>query len=120
MAQVDFTGAAAAVQRLAARANRYIEETEPFRLAKDPERADELAAVMYNLLEAIRIVALYMAPFAPATSATVFERLGLGGIAEVDDIAAASAWGQLPAGNAVEVGDPLFPRLDVDNLPDFE
>ena len=120
MAQVDFTGAAAAVQRLAARANRYIEETEPFRLAKDPEKADELAAVMYNLLEAIRIVALYMAPFAPATSATVFERLGLGGIAEVDDIAAASAWGQLPAGNAVEVGDPLFPRLDVDNLPDFE
>ncbi len=120
MAQVDFTGAAAAAQRLAARANRYIEETEPFRLAKDPEKADELAAVMYNLLEAIRIVALYMAPFAPATSAMAFERLGLGGIAEVDDIAAASAWGQLPAGNTVEVGEPLFPRLDVDDLPEFE
>ena len=59
--QVDFTQAAAAVQALAARANRYIEETEPFKLAKDPEKADELAFVMYNLLETIRIIALYMA-----------------------------------------------------------
>ena len=117
---VDFTAAAQAVQKLAERANRYIEETEPFRLAKDPERADELAFVMYNLLEAIRIIALYMAPFAPNTSAEVFRRLSLGDIADVVDIEAATAWGQLPAGNAVEIGDPLFPRLDVDDLPDFE
>ncbi|MDO4289796.1 MAG: methionine--tRNA ligase [Eggerthellaceae bacterium] len=116
MGAVDFTGAAAAVQRLAERANRYIEETEPFRLAKDPERADELAFVMYNLLETIRIVALYMAPFAPNTSAEVFRRLSLGEVTDVVDIEGATAWGQLPAGNAVAVGDPLFPRLDVDSI----
>lgn len=116
MSQVDFTSAAAAVQKLAERANRYIEETEPFRLAKDPARADELAAVMYNLLEAIRIIALYMAPFAPNTSAEVFERLSLGDITAVTDIEAATAWGQLPAGNAVQVGEALFPRLDVDAI----
>lgn len=116
ISQVDFTGAAAAVQKLAERANRYIEETEPFRLAKDPERADELACVMYNLLEAIRIIALYMAPLCPNTSAEVFRRLSLGDIAEVRDIEAATAWGQLPAGNAVEIGDPLFPRLDADAI----
>ena len=86
-------------------------------MAKDPERADELAFVMYNLLEAIRIIALYMAPFAPNTSAEVFRRLSLGDIADVVDMAAAGA---APAGNAVEMGDPLFPRLDVDDLPDFE
>ncbi len=120
MADVDFTAAAAAVQELAARANRYIEETEPFKLAKDPEKADELSCVMYNLLEAIRVMALYMAPFAPSTSAEVYRRLGLGDIQGVEDIQAASAWGQLPAGNPIEVGDPLFPRLDVDNLPEFE
>ena len=116
MAAVDFTGAVAAAQRLAARANRYIEETEPFRLAKDPEKADELAFVMYNLLEAIRILALYFAPFAPTTSAEVFRRLNLGDITAVTDIEAASAWGQLPAGNLVETGDPLFPRLDADAI----
>lgn len=120
MEAVDFTAAAAAVQELAGRANRYIEETEPFKLAKDPERADELACVMYNLLETIRIIALFMAPFAPNTSAEVYKRLGLGNIFDVTDIQAASVWGQLPPGNEVEVGDALFPRLDVDNLPEFE
>lgn len=108
------------MQELAGRANRYIEETEPFKLAKDPERADELACVMYNLLETIRIIPLFMAPFAPNTSAEVYKRLGLGNIFDVTDIQAASVWGQLPPGNEVEVGDALFPRLDVDNLPEFE
>ena len=71
---------------------------------------------MYNLLEAIRILALYFAPFAPATSAEVFRRLNLGDVTGVDDIEVATAWGQLPAGNLVETGDPLFPRLDADEI----
>ena len=116
MAEVDFTGAVAAVQKLAQAANLYVEEMAPFRLAKDPEAADQLAAVMYNLLEAIRIIALYMSPLAPNTSAEAFRRLGLGDITATTDIEAATAWGQLPAGNVVEVGDPLFPRLDVDAI----
>ena len=116
MEQVDFTDAAAAVQELAQAANLYVEEEAPFRLAKDPATADKLAAVMYNLLEATRVIALFMAPFAPNTSAEVYRRLGLGDITAVTDIEAASKWGQLPAGNAVEVGDPLFPRLDVDEI----
>ncbi len=112
LGRVDFTGAAAAVQRLAHRANAYIDETEPFRMAKDPERRGELAQVMYNLLEAIRVIALYMAPFMPATSAEVFRRLGLDDMAGIDNIKEAAAWGQLPAGNVVEKGEPLFIRLD--------
>jgi methionyl-tRNA synthetase len=117
MSQVDFTGAAAAVQKLASRVNLYVEEQAPWNLAKSEETADQLAAVMYNSLEAIRIIALYMAPFMPNTSAEVFKRLSLGNVCEVTDIEAATAWGQLPAGNTVEVGDPLFPRLqDVPEL----
>ena len=116
MTEVDFTGAVAAVQELAQAANLYIEEKAPFRLAKDENAADQLAAVMYNLLEAIRIIALYMAPFAPNTSAEAFRRLGLGDVTAITDIQAATAWGQLPAGGAIEVGDPLFPRLDVDEI----
>ena len=75
MGQVDFTGAAAAVQKLANAANLYVEQAAPWTLAKDEAKADELAYVMYNLLEAIRIIALYMAPFMPNTSAEVFKRL---------------------------------------------
>lgn len=116
LSQVDFTKAAAAVQKLAGRVNLYVEESAPWNLAKSEETADELAAVIYNALEAIRIIALYLAPFAPTTSAEVFRRLSLGDIVNVTDIEAATAWGQLPVGNAVEVGDPLFPRLDVDAI----
>ena len=119
MGEVDFTGAVAAVQKLAGRVNLYVEESAPWNLAKSPEHADELAAVIYNALEAIRIIALYMAPLMPNTSAEVFRRLGLGDITAITDIEAATTWGQLPAGNAVEIGDPLFPRLDV-NAIDFE
>ena len=114
LGDVDFTAAAAAVQKLAGRVNLYVEESAPWNLAKNEETADELAAVIYNALEAIRIIALYMAPFMPNTSAEVFRRLSLGDVTAVTDIEAATAWGQLPAGNAVEIGDPLFPRLDMD------
>ena len=116
MTDVDFTGAVAAVQKLAGRANLYVEESAPWNLAKSEETAGELAAVIYNTLEAIRIIALYLAPFMPNTSAEVFRRLGLGDIAAITDIEAATTWGQLPAGNTVEIGDPLFPRLDVDAI----
>ena len=116
MTDVDFTGAAAAIQKLAGRVNLYVEDSAPWNLAKSEETADELAAVIYNALEAIRIIALYMAPFMPNTSAEVYKRLGLGDISEMEDIESASVWGQLKAGSSVTVGDPLYPRLDVDSI----
>jgi methionyl-tRNA synthetase len=119
MARVDFTGAAAAVQKLASRVNLYVEESAPWALAKDPAKAEELAAVLYNCLEAIRIIALYMAPFMPNTSADVMSRLGLEGLDTVTNIEELTTWGLLPEGNTVTIGDPLFPRLDVENLPEL-
>lgn len=116
MEAVDFSGAAHAVQELAGRANLYIEESAPWKLAKDPDRVDDLARVIYNTLEACRIIALYLAPFMPRTSAEVYRRLGLGDLAAVRDVESAVAWGGLPAGNVVSVGDALFPRLDVDAI----
>ncbi len=116
MGEVDFTGAAIAVRTVAEAANLYVEESAPWALAKDEAKAGELAFVMYNLLECIRIIALYMAPFTPHVSDEVLRRISLGSAQDVTDIEVATAWGQLPAGNAVEVGDPLFPRLDVDEL----
>ncbi len=119
MSIVDFSGATQAVMRLASRVNSYVEEQAPWNLAKSEETQGQLAAVIYNALEAIRIIALYMAPFAPLTSAEVWRRLSLGDVFAVTDIQGASAWGALPAGHHVETGDPLFPRLDVETI-DFE
>lgn len=116
MANVDFSAAAAAVQKLASRVNLYVEDSAPWNLAKSEETADELAAVIYNALEAIRIIALFMAPFMPTTSKEVFNRMGLGDVTDITDIEAASAWGQLTPGLSVETGTPLYPRLDVDAI----
>lgn len=116
MTNVDFSAAAAAVQKLAGRVNLYVEDSRPWDLAKDEATADELAAVIYNSLEAIRIIALFMAPFMPNTSAEVFERMSLGDITDITNIEEASAWGQLQPGLKISTGTPLYPRLDVDAI----
>ena len=93
MGEVDFTGAAIAVRTVAEAANLYVEESAPWALAKDEAKAGELAFVMYNLLECIRIIALYMAPFTPHVSDEVLRRISLGSAQDVTDIEAATAWG---------------------------
>ena len=103
--------AAREVMELIHAANHYIEDSEPWTLAKDPAKACELAAVIYNLLEAIRVAAHLLMPFMPMTSAEALRRIGCADEAETDDLAAACAWGQLAAGLPVEKGDALFPRL---------
>ena len=52
----------------------------------------------------------------PNTSNEVFDRLSLGKVTDVVDVEDATKWGQLPAGNTVTVGDPLFPRLNMDEI----
>ena len=120
MSEVDFTGAAKAVMELAHAANLYIENSEPWTLAKDDNKAQELADVIYNTLESCRIIALYMEPFCPRTSDDAYGRIGSAGIEEIDDIKAATTWGLLEPGNKVEIGEPLFPRLDESKIEVIE
>ena len=103
--------AAAEVMELVHAANHYIEDAEPWALAKDPAKADELAFVIYNLLEAIRIAAHLLMPFMPQTSTEALRRISGEAEAGTDDLAAACAWGGLAGGQPVEKGDALFPRL---------
>jgi methionyl-tRNA synthetase len=116
MADVDFSGAAAAVQKLAGRVNLYVEESKPWELAKNEETKDQLATVIYNALEAIRIIALYMAPFMPNTSNEVFDRMSLGDITAITNIEQETVWGGLKPGLTITTGSPLYPRLDVDAI----
>ena len=92
-------------------ANHYIEDSEPWTLAKDPAKAGELANVIWNLLEAIRISAHLLMPLMPSTSAEALRRIGCEGEAATDDMGASCVWGQLTAGLPVEKGEALFPRL---------
>ena len=120
MEAFDYQSAAKTVMELAAVANHYIEDMAPWALAKaaadDVEKADELQFVMWGLCEAIRVIATLLWPITPATSSEVMRRMGLS-TDPTCELAAACAWGQFVGGEAVEKGDPLFPRLDMSKLP---
>ncbi|HEU5396152.1 MAG TPA: methionine--tRNA ligase [Verrucomicrobiae bacterium] len=95
---------------LVSRANQYVDQTAPFKLAKDPAQAKRLEEVLYNLAETCRVLAVLLRPFLPGTAARIFAQLGL---TESPDKLSGAAWGQLAAGHAIGDPAPLFPRKDV-------
>ena len=109
MEQLAFQNALAEIFRVISRANKYIDENEPWKLAKDEANKPRLARVMYNLLETIRICAGLLTPFIPDTVEEILRRIGADG-AKWETL---SAYGTLPADAKVIVGDPLFPRIDL-------
>ena len=93
------------------RLNKYIDETEPWVLAKDPEKQDRLATVLYNLTEGIMIGISLAAPFLPNTAAQVAKELNT----ELRDFETLGTFGLYPNGNKVtEEPSILFARLDHD------
>jgi methionyl-tRNA synthetase len=91
------------------RANQYVDQTAPFKLAKDPAQAARLDEVLYNLCEVCRVLAVLLSPFLPQTSARIYEQLGLGALPQQFS---AAAWGGLNVGHAIGEPAPLFPRKD--------
>jgi len=110
MDKLSYADACRTVMELVHAANHYIEDSEPWAVAKDEARADELAQIICNLLETIRICAHLLAPFMPTTSAEVLRRMSLEGEKDAE-LADACAWGGLAQGVEVTKGDALFPRL---------
>ena len=108
---LDYGAGKDVVMELIHAANHYIEDSEPWALAKDEAKVDQLAFVIYNLLEAIRISAHLLEPFMPTTSAEALRRISCEAEAGNDNLAEACVWGGLAGGAPVEKGDALFPRL---------
>jgi methionyl-tRNA synthetase len=111
----DPQGALDAIWDLVKRANQYVEQNQPWTLAKtakagDAEAAGRLDGVLYNLAESLRLLAVHLAPFLPATAAGIAEQLGRAGAAEAP-YAEAVNWGGATPGSQVGEARPLFPRL---------
>jgi methionyl-tRNA synthetase len=115
MEACQFHKALASVWELVSAMNKYIVANEPWALAKDPARADELGTVLYELLEGIRFVAGLIWPVMPETSGKIFAALGLElpekGFFTLDAI---RPWGQMPQGITLAKPQILFPRVDVE------
>ncbi|HEX2737244.1 MAG TPA: methionine--tRNA ligase [Acidimicrobiia bacterium] len=110
-AKLDFSGGFGAVWELIGAANAYIEDREPWKLHKEGD-AIATAAVIGDCLAALRVVALLASPLIPRASTELWRRLGLDGRPDDQRLPAATAWGAMPSGVALEKGAPLFPRID--------
>ncbi len=96
--------------KLIQRANKYIDETAPWILAKDEAKKARLATVMYNLLEALRVSLVMLTPFIPESCAKAFDQIGADEALRTWD--SACTCGALPADAEVHKGETLFPRID--------
>ena len=109
--EMQFSQALTELWALMSRTNKYIDETAPWVLAKDEANRARLAAVMYNLCEAIRIISILVSPFLPHTAPKIQAQLGAP--AAVLSWEQAGEWGLLPAGFTVQKGEIIFPRIDI-------
>jgi len=91
------------------RANQYVDQTAPFKLAKDPAQASRLDEVLYSLTETCRVIAVLLWPFLPGAATKIYVQLGLSG---PPNKFALAEWGGLPTGHTIGEVSPLFPRKD--------
>jgi len=112
MRDYAFHRALAAIWEFVAHVNRYVDQKAPFTMAKDPSRREELESVLYHCAESLRIVAILVSPFLPATAARIADQLGVPDLLATATLADAEAWGLLAPDTRVRRGDSLFPRLE--------
>ena len=112
MEHFQFQNALEQVFRTIQRANKYIDENAPWTLAKDPANRARLAAVMYNLLETIRICAVLLTPFIPDSAEKIFDQIGACPCCRTWE--KANVWGSLRPDVTVHKGEALFPRIDAE------
>lgn len=99
-----------AVFAMLRRANKYIDETAPWILAKDEDKKEVLGTVLYNLLETIRVGAVLLTPFMPSTAASIFKQLNT----EEGDLSTVENFGVYAAGTVLGESEMLFGRIDAE------
>ncbi|NEU32530.1 methionine--tRNA ligase [bacterium LRH843] len=112
MEEMEFSVALTAIWQLVSRTNKYIDETQPWVLAKDESRKEELGSVMYHLAETLRIVSVLIQPFMTETPKKMWQQLSIE--KEGTDWSSLHTFGFIHSGTTVQKGEPIFPRLDVE------
>jgi methionyl-tRNA synthetase len=107
--QNQLQAALQSIWSLVTRANQYVDQTTPFKLAKDPAQGKRLDEVLYNLAEICRVLAVLLWPFLPGTAVKIYAQLGL---TETPNKFSETSWGKLKSGHAIGELAPLFPRKE--------
>jgi len=113
MDDMQFSVALSTIWQLVSRTNKYIDETQPWALAKDEAKVDELASVMVHLAESLRRVAIMLKPFLTVTPEKIFEQLDCQDplLQSWDSL---KEFGLISENSTVKKGQPIFPRLDME------
>ena len=115
MGKMEINAAIKEIWQLIGRANKYIDETEPWILAKDPAKAARLNTVLQNLLEVLAIVSVLVAPFIPTTAGRIRSQLGLEpavASGAMDRLGNFGDAGQFQPGHQTGKPEPIFPRIE--------
>jgi methionyl-tRNA synthetase len=118
MEKMEFSVALSTVWQLVSRTNKYIDETQPWTLAKHEERKPELSSVMAHLAESLRRIGILLQPFLTRTPNEIFKQLGIQNEA-LKTWDSLEGFGMIPAGTKVEKDAPIFPRLEMAEEVDF-
>ena len=113
MDKMDINDALKDVWALISRANKYIDETGPWALAKREDGRSRLNTVLYNLAEVLRIVAVLIQPVMPQTAPKIWQQLGVAG--DVANLLMADSWDGIPAGTRISTAEALFPRIETES-----
>jgi methionyl-tRNA synthetase len=109
--KMAFSDALEAIWELVRRANKYLDESAPWRLARDPSNRDRVATILYNCVEVLRFLSILVSPFMPGASKRILEQIG---IPEEEQTFPDLEWGKMPAGVALGKVEPIFPRIEVE------
>ncbi len=111
MENLQISDAVKLVWKFISRCNKYIDETAPWKLAKDETQKQNLSNVLYNLAESLRIIAILISPFIPTTSRRILEQLQLSQDIKLED---AETFGKLEINHVVGKPEQLFPRIEIE------
>ena len=120
MNEYPFSEALKEIWKFISRMNKYIDECEPWKLAKDEASKDRLSTVMYNLVEGLYKIAALISPFMPDTAQKMLNQLGLEVDAEKMKLEDIKAWGAYPVGGKLNAAEPIFPRVEFEEEPKKE
>lgn len=93
-------------------ANKYIQTSAPWNLAKDETKQPELQKVLFTLVEVLRVTAIRLSPFMPFTAQAIWEQLGFQDKVEKHSFAETETTGSYAPGQKIKLGSPLFPRIE--------
>ena len=117
MLRLDFSAGIGSIRAFVDAVNGYVTDQQPWALAKDPDRRERLATVLYTIEESLRAISVLYSPVMPTAMAALWKSLGadtaVGPLG--DQLVTRSEWGVLPPGTAISKPEQLFPRLPEDD-----